>query len=181
MEDSEIIELYRSGEKEQAFNLIVRKYKERLYWHIRKMVSDHDEADDLLQDTFIKVWGALETFREDAKLYTWLYRIATNETITSLRKSRIKSVLFPGDYAKQVAERVQSDPFFNGDELQMAIQKAIAKLPPRQKAVFTMRYFDEMKYEEISEILETSVGSLKASYHHAYNKVQEWVRNEIEK
>jgi RNA polymerase sigma factor, sigma-70 family len=181
MEDSEIIELYRSGEKDQAFNLIVRKYKERLYWHIRQMVNDHEEANDLLQDTFIKVWGALETFREDAKLYTWLYRIATNETITSLRKSRIKSALFLGDYSKQAAERLQSDEFFSGDELQLALHKAIAKLPPRQKAVFTMRYFDELKYEEISEILETSVGSLKASYHHAYNKVQEWVRDEVEK
>jgi len=179
MEDSEILELYRSGEEQQAINLIMRKYGERLYWHIRKMVCNHDDADDLLQNTFIKAWKALDTFREDAKLYTWLYRIATNEFITFLKRQNIKATLSLSDNSKAVANKLEADPFFNGDALQLALQKAIAKLPPKQKAVFNMRYFDELKYEEISEILNISVGALKASYHHAYNKVQASIKEEL--
>ena len=173
MSDSEIIELYNSGERQQAFNIIVRTYGEKLYFHIRRMVAIHEDADDCLQNTFIKVWNALETFRGDSNLYTWLYRIATNETITFLRKQRISALFSPVDFAA----RLSADSTFNGDNVQRALQKAIAKLPPKQKAVFTMRYYDELPYEEMSEILGTSVGALKASYHHAYLKVKEWVLN----
>lgn len=173
MTDKEILDLYNSGERQQAFNIIVRTYGEKLYFHIRQMVAIHDDADDCLQNTFIKVWSALETFRGDSGLYTWLYRIATNETITFLRKQRISGLFSPVDFAARLA----ADPTFNGDKLQIALQKAISKLPPKQKAVFTMRYYDEMPYEQISEILGTSVGALKASYHHANEKVKEWVLN----
>lgn len=179
MEDSYILELFRSGEEQQALNLIMRKYGERLYWHIRKMVCDHDDADDILQSTFIKAWKALGSFREDAKLYTWLYRIASNESITFLKKQRIKDTISLSNPSANLENKLISDPYFNGDKLQIALQKAIAQLPPKQKAVFTMRYFDEMKYEDISEILGTSVGALKASYHHAYNKVQESVTQQL--
>jgi len=179
MEDSDIIKLYRSGEQQQAFNLIVRKYKERLYWHIRRMTSDHTLSDDILQNVFIKVWKALDTFREDSKLYTWLYRIATNETITALKRERLRAAISLSDYSSTVARRLTTENYFSGDNIQLAIQKAISKLPPKQRTVFTLRYFDEMKYEEISEILNTSEGSLKASYHHAYVKVQQWVKDDL--
>lgn len=179
MDDNEILELYRSGERQQAFNLIVRKYKERLYWHIRNMVNVHEDADDLLQNTFVKVWNSLDTFREDSKLYTWLYRIATNETISFLRRERLRNVLSFTGNDRYLDSFFASDPFFNGDKIQTAVRKAIAKLPPKQRTVFTMRYFDELKYEEMSEILGTSEGALKASYHHAFYKVQEWVKEEL--
>lgn len=173
MTDKEILELYDRGERRQAFNIIVRTYGERLYFHIRRMVAIHEDADDCLQNTFIKVWNALETFRGDSSLYTWLYRIATNETVTFLRKKRISGLFSSVDFA----DRLSADPTFNGDKLQTALQRAIAKLPPRQRAVFTMRYYDQLPYEQISEILGTSVGALKASYHHADKKVKEWVLN----
>lgn len=173
MTDSEIIELYNSGERQQAFNLIVRTYGEKLYFHIRQMVAIHEDANDCLQNTFLKVWNALETFRGDSGLYTWLYRIATNETISFLRKQKISGLFSPVDFAARLA----ADTTFNGDKIQTALQKAIAKLPPKQKAVFIMRYYDELPYEQISEILGTSPGALKASYHHAYGKVKEWVLN----
>ncbi|MDD2594225.1 MAG: RNA polymerase sigma factor [Bacteroidales bacterium] len=180
MEDSEILELYRSGEEQQAFNLIMRKYNERLYWHIRKLVCDHDDTNDLLQNTFIKVWRSLGSFREDSRLYTWLYRIATNEALTFLKKKSLKANLSLSDYSKVLENKIETDSSFNGDYLQLALQKSIAKLPPKQKLVFNMRYFDEMKYEDISEILNISVGALKASYHHAYNKVQESLKQLVE-
>ncbi|MBQ0122861.1 MAG: RNA polymerase sigma factor [Bacteroidales bacterium] len=173
MTDKEILDLYNSGERKQAFNVIVRTYGEKLYYHIRRMVAIHEDADDCLQNTLIKAWNALETFRGDCGLYTWLYRIATNETITFLRKQRLRGFFSPVDFA----ERLSADPTFNGDKLQAALQKAIAKLPPKQRAVFTMRYWDELPYEQISEILGTSIGALKASYHHADKKVKEWVLN----
>ena len=180
MEDNQIIELYRNGDEREAFNRIVRNYSEQLYWHIRKMVVIHEDADDVLQNTFIKVWQGLPTFRQDSKLYTWLYRIATNESITFLNKKRLKATLSLSDYGSTLAGSVAQDSSFNGDELQRTLHQAIAQLPPKQKAVFNLRYFDEMKYEEIAEILDTSVGALKASYHHAYNKVLQQVKEKID-
>lgn len=177
MDDKQILELYNAGEKRQALNLVIRKYGERLYFHIRKMTICHEDADDCLQNTFLRVWQALETFRGDSGLYTWLYRIATNETINFLRKQKLRNAFRPVDVEAVLAE----DPSFSGDRIQAALQKAIAKLPPRQKAVFTMRYYDEMPYEQIREIMGGTVSSLKASYHFAYNKVKMWVLNFIEK
>ena len=180
-EDKEIIEIYRQeGREEYAFNLLVRKYSERLYWHIRKLTCSHDDANDLLQTTLVKIWQNLPTFREESKLYTWLYRIATNETLTFLKKKRLVSYLSLSDYDSILENKLQSDKFFNGDKLQLALHRAILKLPDKQRAVFNLRYFQQMKYEDISEIMNTSVGALKASYHHAYQKIKTQLENEFE-
>ena len=173
MEDREILEIYRTeGKQEFAFNLIVQKYSERLYWHIRKLTCSHEDSNDLLQSSLIKIWQHLPDFREESKLYTWIYRIATNETLTFLKRKRITAMLSLSSYDTILANKLQSDPSFNGDKLQMALHKAILSLPDKQRAVFNLRYFQEMKYEDMSEILDTSVGALKASYHHAYNKIK---------
>lgn len=177
--DKELLSLFRGSEHQNyAFNLIVRKYQERLYWHIRKMVIVHDDADDLLQNTFLKAWKGLGNFREESGLYTWLYRIATNEALSFLKDKRRKFFLPLFDVGKDLGNRLEGDPYFNGDELQMKLQKAILTLPEKQRLVFNMRYFDEMKYEEMSEILNTSVGALKASYHHAANKIKNYIRGD---
>lgn len=176
MGDEEIIGLYRSGERERAFNEIVRNYSERLYWHVRGFACSHDDTDDVLQDIFIKIWNALPGFRGDARLFTWIYRIATNEVLNFLRKRRLKCVLSFTSGEKAFVESLEADPYFNGDDAQKRLLAAVGRLPEKQRLVFVMRYFEEMDYKEISEILDTSVGSLKASYHHAYMKI----RNEIE-
>ena len=157
---------------EQVFNSIVKQYSERLYWHVRRMVGSHEDADDLLQDIFLKIWTALPTFRGEAQLYTWVWRIATNETLNYLRKEKVRALLHfasPDDIAVQ---KVQADPFFNGTEAEREVAKAIARLPEKQRQVFIMRWWDELSYEEISAITGTSVGALKASYHIAKEKVQ---------
>ena len=172
LEDKDIIELYKiEGRQHEAFRLLVAKYQERLYWHIRKLTSDHDDANDLLQMTLIKIWRNLSSFREEAKLYTWLYRIATNEALTFLKKQKLHSFLSLTDYEKVLENRIDSDIYFNADDAQKRLLKAVSKLPNKQKIVFNLRYFEEMKYEDISEILGTSVGAIKASYHHAKEKV----------
>ena len=181
LDDKDIIELYRQeGKKEYAFNLLVRKYSERLYWHIRKLTCSHDDANDLLQSTLIKVWEHLPDFREESKLYTWLYRIATNETLSFLKRKRLGSILSLSSYEKILENKLQADQHFNGDQLQYALQREIIKLPDKQRAVFTLRYFQELKYEEISEIMDTSVGALKASYHHAYQKIKTALESQFE-
>ncbi len=180
MDDKDLLALFREeGKENYAFNLIVDKYSERLYWHIRKLVASHDDANDLLQNTLIKAWGALPQFREESRLFTWLYRIATNETLTFLKKSKMRAFLSLSDYSKQVENQVEADPFFSGDEAQRTFRRAIMKLPEKQRAVFNMRYYDDLKYEEISEILGTSVGALKASYHHAFQKIQDILRDSV--
>lgn len=172
-DDKEILNIYREeGKEDYAFNLIVRKYSERLYWHIRQLVLDHEQTNDLLQNTFIKAWKSLPEFRGDSKLFTWLYRIATNETLTFLKNERLKSILSFSDEVHRLGDILAADENFSGDELQIALYKEIRKLPPKQRTVFTMRYFDEMKYEDMAEILGGTEGSLKASYHHAYNKIR---------
>ncbi len=176
MTDTEILQLYRSGEREKAFRGLVSTYKERLYWHIRRMVLDHDDTDDCLQNTFVKVWQSLDRFRGDAQLYTWLYRIATNESLTFLSRQQTRG----GNLDLEAAARLATDPWFDGDQLQRSLHKAIAKLPPKQKAVFNLRYFEEMPYEKIADVLETSEGALKASYHHAYEKIKTWMKEEID-
>ena len=162
--------------KEIAFKHLISKYKERLYWHIRKMVLNHDDADDVLQNTFIKIWNGLDSFRAESSLFTWLYRIATNESITFLNQQKRKSMTSLRDENEYLIENLESDTYFDGDEYQLILQKAIAKLPDKQRLVFNMKYFDEIKYEEMSEILETSVGALKASYHHAVKKIEEYLK-----
>ena len=172
MTDKDIIGLYRNGQSEKAFNEIVAAYSERLYWHVRRFLVSHEDTDDLLQEIFIKVWSALPSFRGDSRLFTWIYRIATNETLNWLHKQKVRSMLRFESLDATLADRIEDDPYFNGDEAQRALFKAIAKLPAKQKTVFTMRYFDELSYEDISEILGTSVGALKASYHFASEKIR---------
>ena len=172
-DDREIIEGIKIPDKQEiAFNHLVNKYQERLYWHIRKIVIGHDDADDVLQNTMIKIWRSLPDFRSDSKLYTWLYRIATNESLTFLKQKKRRSLISWTDVEHMLSEELESDAHINGDEIQMKLQKAILKLPQKQKLVFNMKYFDEMKYEDMSKILKTSVGALKASYHHAVKKIE---------
>lgn len=179
MKDQQIIELYNSGRQEEAFNHIVDSYTERLYWHVRRFVCCHEETDDLLQDIFIKIWAALPTFRGDSRLYTWIYRIATNEVLNHLRKFKFRSLVSFESISAKMENRIDEDPSFNGDALQRELHKAIQRLPEKQRLVFNLRYFDEMKYEDIAEITGTSVGALKASYHHAYNKIKEELQKMI--
>ena len=173
MTDKEIIALYCSGSHEQAFNQIVENYTERIYWHVRRFLYCHEDANDLLQDIFIKVWAALPSFRGDAQLFTWIYRIATNEVLNHLRRQRFKALVSFDSEASNLEKKIDEDASFDGNAMQRELHKAIQRLPQKQKVVFMLRYFDEMKYDDIAEITGTSVGALKASYHHAYNKIKE--------
>jgi RNA polymerase sigma-70 factor (ECF subfamily) len=172
MSDQEIIRLYREGYHERAFNEIVKLYSERLYWHVRSFVCSHDDADDLLQEIFIKVWASLPTYRGDAQLFTWIYRIATNEALNYLHKQKIRATLSLESLSGVMEKKIDEDAYFNGNEAQRMLSKAIQKLPEKQRTVFIMRYYENMKYEEISEVLKTSEGSLKASYHIAFEKIK---------
>lgn len=172
-----IDQLQQSTTKEVAFKSLVSQYKERLYWHIRKIVISHEDADDVLQNTFIKVYKNINQFKRDSKLFSWMYRIATNEAITFINKKAKEKNIHISDYQLQITSTLDSDYWFSGDEIQLILQKAIATLPQKQQLVFNMRYFDEMKYEEISEILDTSVGALKASYHIAAKKIEHFIKN----
>lgn len=164
--------------KDKAFRELITLYKERLYWHIRKIVISHDDADDVLQNTFIKVFKNIDKFNQESKLFSWMYRIATNESITFINKRAKKRSLDISDYQQELATTLASDDFFTGDEIQVILQKAIATLPQKQQLVFNMKYFDEIKYDEMSEILETSVGALKASYFHAVKKIELYIKKE---
>ena len=158
--------------REASYRTLISTHKERLYWHIRKIVLNHEDADDVLQNTFIKVFKHIDGFNGDSKLYSWMYRIATNESINFLNKKAKQMHVDLDTLRSQRVENLMSDSFFDGDEIQLKLQRAIVKLPHKQQLVFNMRYFDELKYEEISDILETSVGALKASYHHARKKIE---------
>jgi RNA polymerase sigma-70 factor, ECF subfamily len=175
-EDVQIMTLYKSAEtRNLAIHYLIKTYQKRLYWHIRKIVISHDDADDVLQNTFIKAWRGLEKFNEESKLYTWLYRIATNESITFLNKKKRSNIISIHGIEEQLSKSLESDHLFKGDEIQMKLQRAILTLPEKQRIVFNMRYYDEMPYNKMSEILETSEGALKASYHHAAKKVEEYL------
>lgn len=154
-----------------AFDTLMRLYGEQVYWQIRKMVMNHEDANDLLQNSFLKAWNNLDNFRGDARLSTWLYKIAINETINFLNKERNRRNITDDTQDEFLLSNIESDEYFDGDELQEEFQKAITALPEKQRLVFNMRYFDEMKYEKMSEILGTSVGALKASYHYAVKKI----------
>lgn len=156
-----------------AFGRLMREYGPRIYWQIRKMVTSHDDANDLLQNSFMKVWNNLHNFRGDARLLTWLYKIAINETINFINKERLRREITDGSDDSFLLSNIEADPYYDGDSLQTELLKAVASLPEKQRLVFNMRYFDDMKYEDISEILGTSVGALKASYHHAVKKVSD--------
>ncbi|WP_136468144.1 RNA polymerase sigma factor [Flagellimonas onchidii] len=174
-EETLVNELKNKESQAKAFEVLVNTYKERLYWHIRRIVLNHDDADDVLQNTFIKVYRNIDGFKGDSKLYSWMYRIATNESLTFLKQKSKKLGISDEELKMSLVENLQSDVYFEGDEIQLKLQKALATLPDKQKLVFTMKYFQEMKYEEISEVLETSVGALKASYHLAVKKIETYL------
>ena len=177
--DKELLQIFNTGENpDYAFGLIIRRHQEKLYWHIRKIVISHEDANDVIQETFIKAWNNLGNFRGDSKLFTWLFRIATNEALSHLKRSRRKTRIPFIDLENRLENTMEGDYYFDGDELQLKFQKAILKLPEKQRLVFNMKYFDEMKYDEIAEILDTSVGALKASYHHAVKKIKEFLIND---
>lgn len=170
-----ISKLQNEKTRREAFSELVGVFSERLYWQIRKLVLSHDDANDVLQNAFIKIWTNLENFRGESKLSTWLYKIAINESITFLNKQRQQYNVSLDDGDVFMGSKLEADPFFDGDEAQLKLQKAILTLPEKQRIVFNMKYFDDLKYEEMSEILETSVGALKASYHHAVKKIEEFL------
>ncbi len=158
-----------------AFSFIVKTYSEQLYWHIRRMVLTHEDADDLLQNTFVKAWSNIDKFRGDSQILTWLYRIAINETLTFLNQRQMQSVSLESDEGS-IVERLESDTYFNGDHADALLQQAINKLPEKQRIIFGLKYYDEMKYEDISKILGTSIGALKASYHIAVKKIESYLK-----
>jgi len=172
-----VANLKQDSKRELAFGTLVKKYQERLYWHIRRIVISHEDADDILQNTFIKVWKSIGNFREESSLYTWLYRIATNESLTYINSNKRKSFVQMNETSEFLMNNLMSDPYLEGDEIQLKLQEAILQLPEKQRLVFNMKYFDTMKYSVMSEILDTSVGALKASYHHASKKIEEFLKN----
>lgn len=176
--DAELLQQYRDpATRERAYTALIRKYQEKLYWHIRRMVVDHDDANDVLQNVFIRVWKGLENFREDSQLYTWLYRIATNESLSFLEQQKRKAAIPLGDVEAGLSNKVRADQHFDANKLEWKLQLAIQQLPEKQRIVFGLRYYDEMPYEEMSRVLETSEGALKASYHHAVKKIEEYIKN----
>ncbi|MCE3283003.1 MAG: sigma-70 family polymerase sigma factor [Chitinophagaceae bacterium] len=177
-DDKELLEQFKLPEtKEKAFTAIIKKYQEKLYWHVRRMVVDHDDANDVLQNVFIKVWNGLQNFREDSQLYTWLYRIATNESLTFLDQQKRRSAVSFDEVEAGLSNKIKAEEGFDAKRLEWKLQLAIQQLPEKQRAVFALRYYDEMPYEEMSRVLETSEGALKASYHHAVKKIEDFIRN----
>ena len=174
--EAKILEYLNSKKFELAFNLLVDNYQQKLYWHIRRILLDHEDSNDVLQNTFIKIWKGLKNFKSESKIYTWAYRIATNESITFLNKKR--NLQNFEEYAESAGQGLHTDPFFDGEEALVKLYSAIATLPDKQKLVFNLKYFDEMKYEDMSDILNTSVGSLKASYHHAVRKIEDFLKED---
>ncbi|MFD2727288.1 RNA polymerase sigma factor [Hyunsoonleella rubra] len=179
IDDTELVaQLQSDRQKEQAFRELVKLYKERLYWHIRNIVKSHDDADDVLQNTFIKVYKNIHNFKGDSKLFSWMYRIATNESITFINKNA-KRLQISNEEVQQLAiKNLASDVYFEGDAIQLKLQKAIATLPEKQQLVFNMKYFEDLKYKEMSDILETSEGALKASYHIAVKKIEAYLTDD---
>jgi RNA polymerase sigma factor (sigma-70 family) len=178
MQDAELLLQFRNpSTKEKAFTAIIKKYQEKLYWHIRRMVVEHEDANDVLQNVFIRVWNGLVNFREDSQLYTWLYRIGTNECLTFLEQKKRKSTVSLGDVETGLSNSIKADKHFDPNKLEWKLQLAMQQLPEKQRVVFNLRYYDEMPYEEMSKVLETSEGALKASYHHAVKKIEDFILN----
>lgn len=178
-EESRILQLYKEGDKEIAFNLLVRTYGKRLYWHIRQMVASHEDTDDILQNTFIKIWRSLENFRRESSLYTWVYRIATNESITFLNRERSNNKFSFSSFENVLAKRLTVTNDFSGDDIQLALAREVVKLPDKQKAIFSLRYYQEMDYKEIAEITDTTPDAAKASYSIAYKKIEAALKNKF--
>jgi RNA polymerase sigma-70 factor (ECF subfamily) len=176
--DTELLVQFRNPiTKEKAFTSIIKKYQEKLYWHVRRMVIDHEDANDVLQNVFLRVWNGLENFREDSQLYTWLYRIATNECLTYIEQQKKRSAVPLDESEGGLSNKIKADSHFDANRLEWKLQLAIQKLPEKQRIVFNLRYYDEMPYEEMSRVLETSEGALKASYHHAVKKIEDYIKN----
>jgi RNA polymerase sigma-70 factor (ECF subfamily) len=176
VEDKELLAKIRDpASRNYGFNMLVRTYQQRVYWHVRKMVIDHDDADDLTQEVFIKVHRHIDSFRADSQLFTWIYRIATNECLNFLSRKKRRFFLPIEDVAEQLTSKLDSGELVSGDEIQLKLQKAMLRLPDKQRLVFNMRYYEDIPYEEMAEITGTSVGALKASYHHAVKKIEEFL------
>lgn len=176
--DAELLVQFRNTvTKERAFTAIIKKYQEKLYWHVRRMVIEHEDANDVLQNVFIRVWNGLENFREDSQLYTWLYRIATNECLTYIEQQKKKSSVSLSEVESGLSNKIKADSHFDANKLEWKLQLAIQQLPEKQRIVFNLRYYDEMPYEEMSRVLGTSEGALKASYHHAVKKIEDYIVN----
>ena len=176
--DNELLIQFRSpATKEKAYTAIVKKYQEKLYWHIRRMVVEHEDANDVLQNVLVRVWRGLENFREDSQLFTWLYRVATNECLTFLEQQKKRSSVSISDDESGLSNRIRADQGFDANKLEWKLQLAIQQLPEKQRIVFSLRYYDEMPYEEMSRVLDTSEGALKASYHHAVKKIEDYIIN----
>ncbi len=178
LDDKELLFQFKSEtNKEAAFTSIINKYQEKLYWHIRRLVVEHEDANDVLQNMFIKVWKNLDKFREDSQLYTWLYRIATNESLIFIEKQKKRHTISISDQENNLTNKIIADKDFDANKIEWKLQIAIQKLPEKQRVVFTLRYYDEMPYEKMSRVLETSEGALKASYHHAVKKIEDFILN----
>jgi RNA polymerase sigma factor (sigma-70 family) len=176
--DAELLVQFREpATREKAYTTLIKKYQEKLYWHIRRLVVDHDDANDVLQNVFIRVWNGLQNFREDAQLYTWLYRIATNESLTFIENQKKRGSVSFDEVETGLSNKIQADKYFDPQKLEWKLQLAIQKLPEKQRVVFSLRYYEEMPYEEMSRVLDTSEGALKASYHHAVKKIEDYIRN----
>lgn len=177
VKDAKILEMLSNDSLfDKGFELLVQKYQERLYWHIRNFVHFHQDADDVLQNTFIKVFRSIKGFESKSTLFTWMYRIATNESLNYIKKNKKHVHSNVEEHLNEFELKLKADPYFDGDAAQLALLKAISKLPLKQKTVFNMRYFDELSYADISEVLDTSIGSLKASFHHAMKKVESFLK-----
>ncbi|HEY0433730.1 MAG TPA: sigma-70 family RNA polymerase sigma factor [Chitinophagaceae bacterium] len=176
--DTELLVQFRQpATREKAFTSIIRKYQEKLYWHVRRMVVEHEDANDVLQNVFVRVWNGLDNFREDSQLYTWLYRVATNECLTFLEQQKKRSAVPLDESESGLSNRVKADSHFDANKLEWKLQLAIQQLPDKQRIVFSLRYYDEMPYEQMSRVLDTSEGALKASYHHAVKKIEDYIKN----
>ena len=178
LDDNELLLQFKDpSTKEKGFTAIIKKYQEKLYWHIRRMVVDHEDANDVLQNMFIKVWNALENFREDSQLYTWLYRIATNESLTYIEQQKKRKSVSLSDVENGLSNKLKADKNYDSNKIEWKLQLAMQQLPEKQRVVFNLRYYDEMPYQQMSLVLETSEGALKASYHHAVKKIEDYILN----
>ena len=176
--DDELVDLLLNDKtREVAYKQLVRLYSKKIYWLVRRLVLDHDDANDVVQEVFIKIYNNLKKFKRESKLYTWIYTIATNEAINFINKKAKKNNISFEEVAYEQASNLESDRYFDGDEMQLFLQKQVAKLPPQQRLVFQMKYYQEMKYEEIAEVLKLTVGALKSNYHHAAKKIEEAIKN----
>ena len=181
LKDDELLALLaQPATLEKGFRLLMLQYQERLYWHIRRMVTEHEDANDVIQNTFVKVYRSIDKFKGDSKLYTWLYRIATNESLTFLKKRQRKSTESLDSEDNFLENKLEAESYYEGNDAQILLEKALLILPDKQRVVFNMRYYEEMSYQDISDVLDTSVGALKASYHHAVKKVEAYIRQQLQ-